>query len=316
MPNDSTEQTPQLAATFAPLEAAILTAFALRSGSAKPLASMRPLVWLAYIALAQWFGLAHLVTPALREAAFDAARRPGRRKNESSQLSMFDLVPSNDGRPGVYVAFVRLKLGNVHERQGDTTLDLTGITELPDALVKAYEQGWIGGPSGNGLRFIPPTVWSLVEDHNSAGFARRGGVDEYIATLEETNRQWQSATGTSDPEVEKDISEQRMAVIDRLTKDLELSQATVAQLGNDLAIAKTSIAESARLPNDDSLCTHKHQSQNKGDRTCDDCSAKLPPVINGRTKSATPKPTKSTHEKPAIVTKRSSKKTSKKGSRS
>ena len=169
---------------FAPLEKALLEAVALRSGT-KALASLRPLVWLAYLALAQSFGLAHLITPEMRVAAVDAARRPGRRKAESEgQGSLLDLFPMNDGRPGIYVSFARLKLGNVRDVQGDSVLDLTGITELPDALVKAYEQGWIGGPSGNGLRFIPPTVWSLVVDHNSSGFARNGGVDEFIATLQ------------------------------------------------------------------------------------------------------------------------------------
>lgn len=168
---------------FAPIEAAVLRAFALRSG-AKALASLRPLMWLAYLTLAQAFGLAHLITPEMRAIAIDLARRPGRRKVESDgQTSLLDLVPMNDGRPGTYVSFARLKLGNVCDRQGDSVLDLTGITELDDALIKAYEQGWIGGPSGNGLRFVPPTVWGLVVDHNSAGFARNGGVDEYIAEL-------------------------------------------------------------------------------------------------------------------------------------
>lgn len=230
---------------FAPIERAILEAFALRSG-AKALASLRPLMWLAYLALAQAFGLAHIITPEMRAIAIDAARRPGRRKVESDgQGSLLDLFPTNDGRPGIYVSFARLKLGNVRDVQGDSVLDLTGITELPDALVKAYEQGWIGGPSGNGLRFIPPTVWGLVVDHNSAGFARNGGVDEYIATLQE-----------------------RIAL-------LETSIAESARL----PIAAKHV-EPIAAP-----CPHKEQSVTNGIRTCDACGEVLPPIEKGRTKS-------------------------------
>lgn len=225
---------------FAPIERAILEAFALRSG-AKALASLRPLMWLAYLALAQAFGLAHLITPEMRAIAIDAARRPGRRKVEpDGQGSLLDLFPMNDGRPGIYVSFARLKLGNVCDRQGDNVLDLTGITELDIALVRAYEQGWIGGPSGNGLRFIPPTVWGLVVDHNSAGFARNGGVDEHIETL-----------------------------------TLELVKAR-----ERIALLETSIAESARLPNA-ATCLHKSQTVVKGKRTCDACGEELAPIDNG-----------------------------------
>jgi hypothetical protein len=168
---------------FAPVEKAILEAFVLRSGT-KALASLRPLMWLAYLALAQWFGLAHIITPEMRAVATDLARRPGRRKAEpDGQSSLFESIPMNDGRPGVYVSFVRLRIGNVRESSGDAVLDLHGCHEPTTAIVRAYEQGWIGGPSGNGLRFIPPTIWGLVQDHSSAGFARNGGVDEYIATL-------------------------------------------------------------------------------------------------------------------------------------
>ena len=228
---------------FAPIERAILEAFALRSG-AKALASLRPLMWLAYLALAQAFGLAHIITPEMRAIAIDAARRPGRRKVESDgQGSLLDLFPTNDGRPGIYVSFARLKLGNVRDVRGDSVLDLTGITELPDALVKAYEQGWIGGPSGNGLRFIPPTVWGLVVDHNSAGFARNGGVDEYIGELRS----------------ELYVSKERIALLE------------------------TSIAESARLPIVEPTkepCMHKGVMLFEGKRACTACGELLPDLPN------------------------------------
>ena len=273
-----TEPTIDPVKLFAPIERAILEAFALRSG-AKALASLRPLMWLAYLALAQAFGLAHLITPEMRAFAIDAARRPGRRKVEQDgQSSLLDLFPMNDGRPGIYVSFARLKLGNVRDVRGDSVLDLIGITELPDALVKAYEQGWIGGPSGNGLRFLPPTIWGLVVDHNAAGFARNGAVDEYIASLESLNDQWQKATGAPVPDAAKRKIEEWLAGVESLEKKVDLLE--------------TSIAESARLPIAAkhvepiaAPCPHKEQSVTNGIRTCDACGEVLPPIEKGRTKS-------------------------------
>lgn len=255
---------------FAPIERAILEAFALRSG-AKALASLRPLMWLAYLALAQAFGLAHIITPEMRAIAIDAARRPGRRKVESDgQGSLLDLFPTNDGRPGIYVSFARLKLGNVRDVQGDSVLDLTGITELPDALVKAYEQGWIGGPSGNGLRFIPPTVWGLVVDHNSAGFARNGGVDEHIAALESSRA---------------DAIEREGVVRDELARERMKLEHRIAELQAELDKALASIAESARLPIVEPTkepCPHKGVMLFDGKRTCTSCNEPLPDLPNGK----------------------------------
>jgi hypothetical protein len=269
---------------FAPIEAAVVKAFALRSGD-KALASLRPLMWLAYLALAQWFGLAHLITPEMRTMATELARRPGRRKTEpDGQTSLLDLMPLNDGRPGTYVSLARLALGNVCDRQGGDVLDLIGITELPDALVKAYEQGWIGGPSGNGVRFIPPTIWGLVVDHNSAGFARNGGVDEYVAALQETDRQWQIATGANDPHEAKELADLRASqMVNHMTERDNLYER--------IGLLETSIAESARLPTTPiaavESCPHKSQTLGKnGARTCDDCNEPLPPISkNGRVKA-------------------------------
>lgn len=242
--NDTPEQSPNLTLTFAPIEAALLKAFATRTNAAKPLASLRPLVWFAWLALAQCFGLAHLITPEMRQVALDLARRPGRRKADvDGQSSLLDLFPLNDGRPGIYVSFARLAFGNVREQQGDAVLDLVGITDPHEALKRAIMLGWVGGPSGNGLRFIPPTIWSLVVDHNSAAFARKGGVDEYIESL--------------------------------------LSELSTAK--ERITLLETSIAESARLPIVESTkatCLHKSVVLHDGKRNCTACGASLPEPTN------------------------------------
>ncbi|TXH56771.1 MAG: hypothetical protein E6Q97_05830 [Desulfurellales bacterium] len=242
--NDSPDQSSTLTLTFAPIEAALLKAFATRTNAAKPLASLRPLVWLAWLALAQWFGLAHLITPEMRQTALDLARRPGRRKTEpDGQSSLLNLFPMNDGRPGVYVSFARLAFGNVREQQGDAVLDLVGITDPNDALVRANSLGWVAGPSGNGLRFIPPTIWGLLVDHNSAAFARKGGVDEYIESL----------------------------------------SSELASAKERIALLETSIAESARLPIAEPTkdpCPHKSVVLYDGKRNCTACGEPLPEPTN------------------------------------
>jgi hypothetical protein len=289
MTDSTPDQASTLTLTFAPIEAALLKAFAIRTGAAKPLASLRPLMWLAFLALAQVFGLAHLITPEMRTAAIDLARRPGRRKAEpDGQLLLTDMFPMNDGRPGVYVSFVRLRTGTVRESSGDATLDLFGCHEPSTAIARAYEQGWVGGPSGNGLRFIPPTVWGLVVDHNSAAFARKGGVDEYIAALQETDRQWREATSWHEPSAAK-------KEIDDLLSRLQTAHERIALL-------ETSIAESARLPIAEPTkpCPHKSQTLGKnGARTCDDCDEPLPPIgKGGRVKAAVSSTKESSKKKP------------------
>jgi hypothetical protein len=272
MTDGTPDQTSTLTLTFAPIEAALLKAFALRTGAPKPLASLRPLMWLACLALAQWFGLAHLITPEMRTAAIELARRPGRRKVEpDGQSSLLDLLPMNDGRPGVYVSFVRLRTGTVRESSGDAALDLYGCHEPSTAIARAYDQGWVGGPSGNGLRFIPPTIWGLVVDHNSAAFARKGGVDEYIAALEAARA---------------DAIEREGIVRDELVRERTSLEHRIAELQTNLDKALSSIAESARLPINEHAsnshlsemvipCSHKG-SISKGRRTCDGCGEPLP----------------------------------------
>lgn len=242
--NDTPEQSSDIALVFAPIEAALLKAFASRTNAAKPLASLRPLVWLAWLTLAHAFGLAHLITPEMRAIAIDLARRPGRRKTDpGDQSSLLDLFPTNDGRPGIYVSFARLAFGNVREQQGDAVLDLMGITDPNEALVRANSLGWVGGPSGKGLRFIPPTIWGLLVDHNSAAFARKGGVDEYIESL----------------------------------------SSELASAKERIALLETSIAEGARLPIAEPTkdpCLHKSVVLYDGKRNCTACGESLPEPTN------------------------------------
>lgn len=246
--NNTPDQSSNLTLTFVPIEAALLKAFAARTNTPKPLASLRPMVWLAWLALAQWFGLAHLITPEMRQAALDLARRPGRRAADpKGQSSLLDLFPINDGRPGIYVSFARLAFGNVRERCGDAELDLSGITDITGALGRAYDHGWVAGPSGNGLRFIPPTIWALVVDHNSSAFARKGGVDEYI----------------------------------------ELLSSELASAKERIATLETSIAESARVPIAEPTkepCPHKSVVLHDGKRNCTACGELLPELTNEKVK--------------------------------
>lgn len=272
--NDTPDQSSSLALTFAPIEAALLKAFAARTNAAKPLASLRPLVWLAWLALAHAFGLAHLIIPEMRQAALDLARRPGRRKTDpEGQTSLLDLFPLNDGRPGVYVSFARLAFGNVRERCGDAELDLTDITTFDNALVRAHMQGWVAGPSGNGMRFIPPTIWALLAEHNSAAFARKGGVDEFIQTITDRDREWQIATGSPDPAFAKENLDECFSSIESMKKKIELLE--------------TSIAESARLPIAEPTkdpCLHKSVVLYDGKRNCTACGELLPEPTNEKAK--------------------------------
>lgn len=268
--NDSPDQSSTLTLTFAPIEAALLKAFATRTNAAKPLASLRPLVWLAWLALAQWFGLAHLITPEMRQAALDLARRPGRRKADvDGQSSLLDLFPLNDGRPGIYVSFARLAFGNVREQQGDAVLDLVGITDPHEALKRAIMLGWVGGPSGNGLRFIPPTIWGLLVDHNSAAFARKGGVDEFIQAMKDRDLEWQIATSAPDPAFAKENLDECLSGVESLKKKVELLEASIAES------ARLPIAAPAKDP-----CLHKSVVLHDGKRNCTACGEPLPEPTN------------------------------------
>lgn len=150
---------------FAALLQAILTAYAARVPPGfKPPANHRSLVWLAWLALASFLGLGHLVTTELRDAAERTARRPGKKNViPEGQTSFVDIIPpQEDGLPGVYVSLVRLKAGTVRVSCGSYELDLYGCFEPLAALREAYRVGWGFVPAPNGLRFFPPTVCALV----------------------------------------------------------------------------------------------------------------------------------------------------------
>lgn len=192
----------------------------------------------------QW-GERNPIDPAMAPKCFDP----------SAQLSILDAVGDGDGYLGTFVSnlFLLSDAPKQIECMGQT-LDLGACETLDAAAWRAVSKGWIAyldhRGAVTGLRLIPRTdgVQTRLRAPlaNIVSMYAQDKRDEQIAKLEakireheemrkDLDRQWQDATGASDPEMARELTAQRVEQIEQLTKEKALA-VSAARLSLDRVV--------------------------------------------------------------------------------